>query len=562
MPKQPVAQNVPATMRTFLATLRPSRRPWRRYPRSSIGWLQTSTAAIAARLDAPHATPESAPAGSVPPGSQAGFMLIEVVVSALLVGLIAIGTLSGFESAGRARVDQRAHAQATQLIGQDEERLRGLTTTQLAQLGTAESHYETENGMCLEKPATAWLYYNKANTSFCEKTAFAGTTYTGLVFTITSSAEFVSATKEKLTCEVPAGTADYIRTKSTATWSSLGSRPPVTQSSIISTSSGARLLVKVENQAKEPVEGANVTAEGTSLSATETTPPAGCVVFGALNAQTDKISVAKSNWVDVNGKNPASKEYTVSAGTLGELAFKIAAPGTIAATFESNEIFTEAIKGVSFVAYQANITTPPSYFVKETAGGVPQHVAELTGLFPFAKLEGTWKPEPYTVYAGDCKKNEPSIVGATNRTAPVEPNLPSPVKVEVPAVNVTVYQRTKAEVEAGKKEVVTAPEYAMVINSECAGVTPVNAAKPVVFEHNVKLEALGHLEEPYRYQPYAKSLKFCVVANLGGTFYKYLSPAFENKVKAGTTIPSAYMKTASKPPEYENTKTAGKLKCP
>jgi len=179
-----MAQTGLVTMRTFLAILRLDTRlsPWHR---SAAGPLSRTATRARARLAAVQA------------GSEAGFMLLEVVISALLVGLIAVGTLGGFDSAGRARADERAHAQATQLVEQDEDRLRGLTTTQLAQLGTAEPRYEAENGMCLEKISSTYSYWNQASTSFCEKTApFAGTTYTGVVFSVTSSAEFASAEKE------------------------------------------------------------------------------------------------------------------------------------------------------------------------------------------------------------------------------------------------------------------------------------------------------------------------------------------------------------------------------
>lgn len=326
-----VGDNAHVTMRTFFPRLRPKRFPWRRGIRSSIARVRGPARAIRARLTAPDTRPQLA---SKLIEAEGGFMLVEVMISALMVGLIVVGTFTGFDSARRVRVDQRAHAQATVLVEQDEQRLRGLTTTQLAQLGTAEPHYESENGICLEKVSTAWHYYSKENTSFCEKTSFAGTTYTGPVFTVTSSAEFVAAASEKFTCEVSGGTADYIRTKSTATWSTIGARSPVTESSVVSSPTSDGMMVKVENQDKVPVGGATVTAEGTGLTAIETTPVAGCVIFGGLKAQTDKVSVAKSNWVDVNGKNPAaSEEYTVAAGTLGgPTAFKIAEPGSIAAT--------------------------------------------------------------------------------------------------------------------------------------------------------------------------------------------------------------------------------------
>jgi Tfp pilus assembly protein PilX len=553
VPNREVAHPGIVTMRTYFATLRSYQRFLARRLSATAPFMNTAKRARAGLTARAR--------------SQAGFMLLEVLISALLVGLIAVGTFAGFDSAGRARADERAHAQATQLAEEDEERLRGLTTTQLAQLGTDEAPYKAENGICLEKVSNTYYYWNKESTDFCEKTPpFSGTVYTGLVFSVTSSAEFFSATKEKegLTCETSGGTADYIRTKSSVTWPALtaAGRPPVSESSVVSNPSGTELMVKVENQDKEAVSGATVSLEGV---ASETTPTSGCVIFGALESgKTYKVAVEKSNWVDVNGNGtsgkPAIKEYTAAVG-LGKQEFKIAEPGKVEASFESNKVETEAITGSSFVAYQAGLTTPPQYFVG-AAASTPEHTLSLSNLFPFAKLEGTWKPEKYTVYAGDCKANEPSAVGAANHEVAIEPGVTSKVKVEAPEIGVTVYENSKTEVEKGKIAVVSSPEYAMIINTECSGITPVNSAKAVTFEHPVKLEAAGHLEAPYRPQPYAKSLKLCVVAKLGGSYYKYTSPAFANKTAAGTTITSVYMKNPEKAGEYEKTATAGKFKCP
>ncbi|HME01779.1 MAG TPA: hypothetical protein VKG38_01955, partial [Solirubrobacteraceae bacterium] len=135
-------------MRTYFATLRFAQRFLHRRRSATAPVTRTTTPARRSRA-ATYA------------GSQGGFMLLEVLISALLVGLIAVGTFAGFDSAGRARADERAHAQATQLAEQDEERLRGLTTTQLAQLGTDEAPYKAENGICLEKVSNTYYYWNK-----------------------------------------------------------------------------------------------------------------------------------------------------------------------------------------------------------------------------------------------------------------------------------------------------------------------------------------------------------------------------------------------------------------
>ncbi len=528
------------TMRTYFATLRFAQRfSHRRRPATAPVTRMT--------------TPARRGRAATYAGSQAGFMLLEVLISALLVGLIAIGTFSGFDSAGRVRADERAHAQATQLAEEDEERLRGLTSTQLAQLGTDEAPYKAENGLCLEKVSNSYYYWNQASTDFCEKTPpFAGTVYTGLVFSVTSSAEFFSATKEKegLTCETSGGTADYIRTKSSVTWPALAAagRPPVSASSVVSNPSGTELMVKVENQDKEPVSGATVSLEGV---ASETTPTSGCAIFGALESgKTYKVSVEKANYVDVNGNGtsgkPAIKEYTAAVG-LGKEEFKIAEAGKVEASFESNgktENKGEPIKGASIVAYQAGITTPPQYFVG-AAASTPEHTLSLSNLFPFAKLEGTWKPEKYTVYAGDCKANEPSSVaaGLKNPEVPIEPGLPpGSVNVEAPSVTATFWEGTKATPKKNPTKI----ESAEIINSECEKValekiTPVNSTKVAAFEHPIKIStSTGEIETPYTYQPYAKKLELCVVADISGTYY-YYKEKLENTKKEGVALGSIYL---------------------
>ena len=62
-----------------------------------------------------------------------GMTLVEVLVSMLLVGLIALSFL-GLDAVGRTTADQRRVAQATQIAQADQERLRGMSADQLATL--------------------------------------------------------------------------------------------------------------------------------------------------------------------------------------------------------------------------------------------------------------------------------------------------------------------------------------------------------------------------------------------------------------------------------------------
>ena len=145
------------------------------------------------------------------------------------------------------------------------------------------------------------------------------------------------------------------------------------------------------------------------------------------------------------------------------------------------------------------------------------------------------------------------------------PNGVTAVTVDAPAVTVTIDENTQKEVVTEKKAAtlvttVQAPT-AKIINSECSSGTAQNVAGIVAFEHTVPL-ITGKLDPKYKYQPYAKKLEFCVVAKISGSWYKAKLP-FENKVVAGTTLATFYMK--SLPAESVTTTYSGKsaveLKC-
>ena len=349
-------------------------------------------------------------------GSQSGFGIVEVLISSLLVGIIAIATFAAFDSAGRATADQRAHAQATVLAQQDQERLRAMTATELVPQFTGTTKTEAVNGT---------------------------------VFTIGSSARYVSATNEALTCGTTSGgNADYLQTTSSVTWPALaaGKRPPVTQSSIVTNPPGSSLLVTVKNQNNEPVEGATVTVYGVTSKTTtsQTTPASGCVLFAALAASdtTVEVGATKGTWVDTQGKvAPGKKVVTLSQTTVTTQPFTIAEPGSIQATFESNKV-TVGITGATSRTNRASKRRQ----TLSAASPVARASVTLAGLFPFAKQITPFLPEPYVVYAGDCEANNPETVTAKAvpyQKVAVTPNGVTPVTVDAPAVTVTIDENTK-----------------------------------------------------------------------------------------------------------------------
>lgn len=426
--------------------------------------------------------------------SESGVTLIEVMISAMLVAIIAIGTLAGFDSAGRATTDERAHNQATVLAAADEERLRGLNASELGQMGTVTQPPVVENGT---------------------------------TFTIESSAQFVSASKESFTCETTSGTADYIQTTSKVTWNALGNREAVKQSSLVTIKGSTALLVKVTNQSGEPVEGALVSVTGTSTSASQYTPVAGCVIFGAITDKKVKVTATKPGWVNANGEEePTAKEYTLSSTSLTSGEFKIAQAGNIEAEFVSNGLAV-GVTSDTFYAYQASASGP---FI----GGKPEvrgSTARLSGIFPFAPKNS------YAVWAGDCAENNPEVdsgKAVTNEFAQVEPGATTKVKLEVPALTVTVYKGSSSTSAEG---VLAGSTSASITNTACKSKSALNE-EPLVYKRTVSINSSGVLEQ--KYQPYAKELALCVVGKIGSTYYRN-TQTFSNIKKAGTTE-SFYLK--------------------
>jgi type II secretory pathway pseudopilin PulG len=474
-------------------------------------------------------------------------MLIEVLVSAMLVAAIAVGTYTGLAAANHASTHERFNAQATVIAQQDEDRLRGLSVAELDNLLSGGVTYTVaENGMCVEEVSHGWEYFSKASTTSCEAvTGFKGAAYTGTIYTVTSSAKSVTAAKESFTCETTTGAAaNYLQTTSSVNWSSVGKHSPVSESSLVAASTAGTLRVKVKNSKAEPVPGATVTvtdkpSTGSTVTAVQTTPASGCVTFSDLPEGTAKVLASKAGWIESTGKAPLEKTTSITTKSLAEVEFTIEGSGGIQATFINNA--GQTVQGSTFVAFQTEMGSPA--FV---VGGEVNKVATsdtLEGLYPFAN--------DYRVYAGDCEANKPAAAsGAKEESVLVEPGVAArPASVEVPAVNVTVYEGTETEVKNAKAKgeapkVITSPESIDMVNIECSTAIAQNHTK-AEYKHPVTLSSKGELANG-EYQPYAKKLEFCVSTKLGTKEYYKSVTSFANEKKAGVTIGPIYLKSATK----------------
>jgi type II secretory pathway pseudopilin PulG len=402
-------------MHTFFARHRSARR-------STIGRVSTARAGERPRLQSPidRASRSTVRArGGLPArrplASEAGDTLLEVIVSALLVGLIVVGVFSGFNASGHVTARERARAQADALAQQAEDRLRDLP---LAKLEVLEA-----------KPIVEEITQN------------------GIKYTTTSTAEYHIDSSATSSCNSTSTNAGYYRTSSTVTGAWQSAKSPVVETGIISPPPGSALVVQVTGITGEGVGGMTVTATGPSPSAEEhtlTTVANGCAILalkpGEYTINVHRLGYVDENWYAESVKDPHSvNSVYLTAETSAKESYRFAQAGALEVKFSTE---STASVGDSFVASNAEMKSPafraiPSPSTLETYSPA---ITSKVEVFPFVKSK-------YAVYAGTCEANNPKEVNP-----PLEPQYVSvlsgepPAKVTVvePPINIKVMSGTKA----------------------------------------------------------------------------------------------------------------------
>jgi Tfp pilus assembly protein PilV len=460
-------------------------------------------------------------------GPEDGFLLIEVIISALLVGLIVIATLTGFDVVNRTSADQRRHNDAAVLAAQSQEQLRSDPASALNALATSPHEYTR--------------------------------TVNGTIYTITQEAKHVAASGQTTGCSATQSTAQTganFQVASTVTWSLqiAAKRPAVKQASIITPPVGSALEVDVGN-APTPTAGvAGVTAlvkyapneSASQVGLQGTTNASGCLIFGGIAATTAMLEIEKKiGYVIPSGAVQVPvKEVTIAPNITTHAAVTYNQGGAIKATF-TNEGKTTAqgktVTGDTFVALNSNIGLSPEFEVGSTrfeyelgaeelykaAPGVYEATATTPGpaniggatsatlypagdLFPFPS--STW-----SVYAGDCTKTSVPSEAVASSPPTVEPGKTATVQVPLSYVNLSVLTGNYAGVG---HEGVAASELlpVKITSTECASAPTPNNAWGTNYAHNQFLTSQGHLQSPF--QPFGTST-LCVAKEASNKTYTY-----------------------------------------
>jgi prepilin-type N-terminal cleavage/methylation domain-containing protein len=395
------------------------------------------------------------------PGSQAGFSLIEVLISALIVALVAAAGATGFIASidGSSTLRLRSDAQA--LAQQDESRLRGLNVDELSNLS------RTLPAVSLD----------------------------GATFTVTESASYVSDSTGTPSCTNPS--ADYLKTTSSVTWVNMGAQSPVSVSSVLTPTVGSvdpthgTLAVSVINAAGTGASGMSVNVSGPD-SATATTSAGGCALFGDLPAGTYNVAVAPIVGTDVDAKTGqvvaagspdlASPSPTVVAGSTAAspTQFQLDAGGTI--VFPFTDAFPSGVSpspaptatAPAVVLFNTGMNSPGYRLcsAQDSASACPA-VGSPDTSFSLAAWTGTSGhinatplfPTTYSTYAGVCPSDEPALpgFGGTDGSASVTTGASV---LTLPAMVVRLYSGTSAA--PGSETTVPVGAHLIVTDTGCS----------------------------------------------------------------------------------------------
>jgi prepilin-type N-terminal cleavage/methylation domain-containing protein len=327
------------------------------HPQGSIKTLMASRSPLSARSDR-------------------GFALIEVIVSAAVLAMMALAVLSGIDGATQSTGRERARSVAAALAEQDQERLRSIAVEQLATYAPTDT------------PITVGA----------------------ATYTVSSRVEAVhDSTGGIRSCANDTTEADYLHITSTVTSNVVGTRTlPVKIDSIVapdvaySTTHGT-LAVKVVNAAGVPLPGLAVALSGASSQLPQDTNAQGCALFPGIPIGDYTATLNNLSMVDKDGKAPATTAATVSAGkrTTVTMVYDLAA--TVNATIET---YKPGTNSGPITSYAARISAVNGIDVlrnfPEAGPASPALSAyAATNLFPFTSS--------YSFFTGTCLYSDPTF---------------------------------------------------------------------------------------------------------------------------------------------------------
>ena len=360
------------------------------------------------------------------PRSEAGFALIEVVVSAMVLAIVALAVLSGIDAANGASAREKARAVAANLAEQDQERLRAMPVTLLK-----------------NPPASEPL------------------TVDGVTYTIKSETRWIT---DDLGGEPGCGSAtnqvEYMQIRTTVSSKYVDGKrmKPVTVDSLVAPTQEwvedhGTLAVKVVDRTNvKGVPGIAVTATSAGFTPpSAVTDATGCAVFKSVPTGSYTLRLNTPGFMNRDGEQLSEEDQTVVAKTIA-----IATMVYDRATSARSTVFTH-VPGQNWSAAAEKPSKARNISLVNGASvglvrtfaptSPPQQIVDATALFPFAEND-------YSVFTGSCKYASPDTYKPTNTNYFTQTNplatlkadpaqaQPQAVTLRQPPVNIRVLRNS------------------------------------------------------------------------------------------------------------------------
>jgi type II secretory pathway pseudopilin PulG len=353
--------------------------------------------------------------------AEEGFILIEVLVSALILAIVAGAVLTLITATTRSAASERNHSTAYGLAQEDQARLR---TMRISSLNHLEKTREEKIG--------------------------------GTTFFVESKGVFVNNKSGTASCTEQNSSADYVEITSTVSSPTL--LHPVTLQSVVSPSSGSldpshgTLSFQVNNARGEAVSGVSLISSGSTNpgSFSGSSEASGCAIFADLPAGNYKVTATANGLITPEGSSTWTKEQVgVPASGTQQVLIHFDKAGTIAPSFVYKDPATGSLLPAPVDSMELFDSENEA---KTITFGTPTTVPRSSKLedkvvYPFKTA--------YAVYAGSCTSNNPDPEGkkineAAIASVAVAPGGVSTPTVQVPALNLSITNSSGKAVKGAK----------------------------------------------------------------------------------------------------------------
>lgn len=301
-----------------------------------------------------------------------GFGLIEVMVSAVLLIVLALGTLKLLDTSQAMSSMNRSRDVAASLAQADQESMRQLPLSQIA------GGYHPD-----------------------DRTKQVGE----ITYTISSSGDWTRDASGEVTCSAAgssAGRGEYLTITSKVTWPGMAAtrtKPVVFQSVVapgVETFGADKGALAIKLKRADGTGAAGVSVASGAVSGQ--TDSDGCVVLNNLATGATKVEWNQDQWVDPDGQQDIVKDETIGDGTTAQDngAYDLAGRLTVGFTDDGGN----AAAWRTFSMTQTGMTSSNGLRTfPKTPGSPASSLTTDYTLYPFQSA--------YGVYAGNCTGNDP-----------------------------------------------------------------------------------------------------------------------------------------------------------